>query len=528
MSALIVAENLGHQTPDGRPLFDCLSLSFGAERTGLIGRNGVGKTTLLKLLLGDIQPQSGIVRRHGHVGVLRQEVRTKPGASVADQMGVADALDRLDRIAAGHASEDDLAKADWMLEARMAEALADTGLAGLDPHQPVSALSGGEVTRLSLAALLLDVPDMLVLDEPTNNLDASARALVAKILERWRGGAIVVSHDRALLRQMDRIVELSSLGARVYGGNWDVYHARKALEKEATERDLATAERAIKQADRAAQQAREKKQKRDAQGKRNRASRSQPKVLLDKQKERSEASHGRQRIVTDRLRQDATENLTEKRQAVERLRSLRVDLPSTNLPAGKTVLTFDHVGWKTPAGRTVLSDLSFTVTGPQRVAVIGPNGAGKTTLIKLANGDLRPATGIVHRFNGGIAMLDQNVSLMHPADTIVENFRRLHPDADETACRTVLARFLFRADAAEVPVGTLSGGETLRAALACVLGGPAPPQLLILDEPTNHLDLESIAAIEAALADYDGALLVVSHDRDFLEVIGIERLIKLG
>ena len=367
---------------------------------------------------------------------------------------------------------------------------------------------------------------MLVLDEPTNNLDTGARALVARILSDWRGGAVVVSHDRALLRRMDRIVELSSLGARIYGGSWDVYKARRDHERDTAERALASAERATKQLDRSLQQAKERKQKRDASGKRARASRSQPKVLLDKQKERSESSHGRQRVVSDRLRQQAEETLAEKRQAVERLRNLRIALPPTGLPASRTVLVFDHVDWQAPGGRPVLSDLSFTITGPERLAITGPNGAGKTTLIKLAAGDLQPSAGIVRRLVTS-AMLDQKAALLRPGDTIVQNIARLHPAADENERRAVLARFLFRAEAAEVPVGQLSGGETLRAALACTLGGPAPPQLLILDEPTNHLDLESIAAIEAALVDYDGALLVVSHDRDFLDAIGIERTIAL-
>ena len=526
MSAFLLAENLGYQTPDGRSLFTDLTLSFGAERTGLIGRNGVGKTTLLKLLLGEIQPQSGHVHRQGRIGVLSQEVRPSPGATVADQMGIADGLARLDRIADGQASEDDLAQADWALETRIAEALAATGLNELDLRQPLSALSGGEVTRLSLAGLLLDAPDMLVLDEPTNNLDTGARDLVARILGDWRGGAIVVSHDRALLRRMDRIVELSSLGARIYGGNWDVYKAQRDHERETAERELASAERAAKQLERSLQQARERKQKRDASGKRGRASRSHGKSLYDGRKERSESSHGRQRVVSDRLRQQAEETLAEKRRAVERLRDLRIALPSAGLPAGKMVLGFDHVHWQTPGGKTVLSDLSFTIVGPERVAVTGPNGAGKTTLIKLAGGALTPSAGAVRRFVDS-AMLDQKAALLHPDETIVENFARLHPAAGENAGRAVLARFLFRAEAAEVPVGQLSGGETLRAALACTLGGPAAPQLLILDEPTNHLGLESIAAIEAALVDYDGALLVVSHDRDFLDAIGIERTIAL-
>ncbi|MEM7442965.1 MAG: ABC-F family ATP-binding cassette domain-containing protein [Pseudomonadota bacterium] len=527
MSALLLAENLSHQTPDGRSLFTDLSLSFGTERTGLIGRNGVGKTTLLKLLLGELQPQSGIVRRQGRLGMLRQEVLDRADATAADQLGIADGLAVLDRIAAGNASEDDLAAADWTLESRMEEALNTTGLNGLDPNQPISALSGGEVTRLSLAALLLDAPDMLVLDEPTNNLDTEARHLVAQILGRWQGGALVVSHDRALLRGMDRIVELSSLGARIYGGNWDVYKARKDHERDVAGRELINAERAAKQLDRSLQQAKERKQKRDASGKRGRASRSHGKTLYDSRKERSESSHGRQRIVTDRLRKEAAETLAEKRQAVERLRNLRIALPSAELPAGKTVLAFDQVAWSTPDGRPVLSGLSFTLTGPERVAVTGRNGAGKTTLIRLAIGDLEPDTGSIRRLEGRFAMLDQKAALLDPHETIAQNFRRLHPAVGENTCRAVLARFLFRAEAAEPPVGQLSGGETLRAALTCTLGGPTPPRLLILDEPTNHLDLESIAAIEAALIDYDGALLVVSHDRDFLEAIGIERVVEL-
>src|SRR5579859_3624628 len=225
MPSFITLAGLSYRTADGRALFSDLNLAFGAERTGLVGRNGVGKSTLLRLMLGELTPSEGSIARSGRVGVLRQNLAPPAGASVADLLGVAEALARLARVERGEGGEDDLALADWTLEERMGAALDEVGLPGLDPARPATSLSGGEATRALLAGLLIDRPDLLLLDEPTNNLDVNARRLVAEVLADWRGGAAVVSHDRGLLRTMDRIVELSGLGARVYGGGYDLYAA---------------------------------------------------------------------------------------------------------------------------------------------------------------------------------------------------------------------------------------------------------------------------------------------------------------
>jgi ATPase subunit of ABC transporter with duplicated ATPase domains len=177
--------------------------------------------------------------------------------------------------------------------------------------------------------------------------------------------------------------------------------------------------------------------------------------------------------------------------------------------------------------RPIIRDLSFVITGPERIAVTGPNGSGKTTFLALVTGALRPWTGTV-RVMTDFALLDQRVSLLDPSLSIRDNFQRINRRADENTCRAALARFMFRADAALQIVSCLSGGQLLRAGLACVLGGAAPPALLILDEPTNHLDIDSIEAVEAGLRAYDGALLVVSHDEAFLEAIGISRRLELS
>jgi ATPase subunit of ABC transporter with duplicated ATPase domains len=526
MPTFVTLDRLSAATPDGKPLFENLTLAFGAERTGLVGRNGVGKSTLVRLILGELQPSGGAVTVRGRLGVLRQALVPPTGASVADLMGVAGPLARLRRIEAGQGREDDLAEADWTLEARLSAALADVGLAGLELARPAASLSGGEVTRASLAGLLAADPDLMILDEPTNNLDADARELVAEVLGRWAGGAIVVSHDRTLLRRMDRIVELSSLGAEVYGGAYDLYAARKAEAEAAAARGLADAQKAAVRVAREVQVAAERKARRDAAGKRARARGDAPKILLDARAERAEASGRRGQRLAERLKTDAAEAVAAADARVERVRRLAFELPPSGLAAGKTALALEDVGFGWPGGRPLLRGLSLRVTGPERVAVSGPNGAGKTTLIRLAAGELQPTAGRIVR-GAAAAFLDQQTARLGDDASLVAAFRRLNPAASENAARAALARFLFRNAAADKPVAALSGGERLRAALACVLMGERPPQLLILDEPSNHLDLESIEAVEAALRGYDGALLVVSHDRAFLEAIGIEREVRL-
>jgi ATPase subunit of ABC transporter with duplicated ATPase domains len=525
MPASITLSNLTWSTPDGRPLFSNLDLSFGADRTGLVGRNGVGKTTLLKLVAGTVTPQSGKISVTGTLGVLRQIVQVKPDETVADLFGANEGLALLRRAEGGEAGVDELAVADWTLETRMAAALGRLGLEAR-PETPLAALSGGQRTRAGLAALLFAEPDLILLDEPTNDLDRAGRAAVIDLVADWRAGAIVVSHDRELLDTLDAIVELTSLGATRYGGNFSHYRERKAVELAAARHDLADAERRVAQVAQGTQAMAERKARKDGAGQRKRAKGDIPRVHLNTLKDRSEnTSRGNARLA-ERRHIQALADAAAARERIEILKPLSVALAPTGLPNNKTVLRIDRASAGHDPARPVIRDMSLAITGPERIAVTGPNGSGKTTLLALASGQLQPLTGRV-RVVVDFAMLDQRVGLLDPSRSIRDNFRRLDPAADENACRAALARFMFRADAALQVVSSLSGGQLLRAALACVLGGPKPPALLMLDEPTNHLDIESIEAVEAGLRAYDGALLVVSHDEAFLQAIGISRRLEL-
>lgn len=526
MPAPIVLSRVALSTPDGRTLLSNINLSFAPERTGLVGRNGVGKTTLLTLITGDLAPSSGTIAISGTLGVVHQRVLIKPTETIADLFGVAKALEVLRQAAAGEATADDLADADWTIEDRIAAALTQVYLDDACPDTRLAELSGGQMTRARLAAAVYGQPDFLLLDEPTNNLDRVGRKAIIELLSHWRAGAIVVSHDRELLEHMDAIVELTSLGTTRYGGNWSAYRARKAIELEAARHDLAHAEKSVMEARRKARTAAERKDRRDAAGARKGARGDLPRILVGNRQSEAQASRGVSARAAERQQDKALEGAAAARARIEVLQELSVVLPPTRLAASHVVLKIDGITGGYDIARPIIRDLSFSMVGPERVAVVGPNGSGKTTLMRLISGQMTPFSGNVS-IPTGFALLDQSVSILNPEASILANFMRINPDSNENACRAAIARFMFRADAALTTVSELSGGQVLRTGLACVLGGATPPQLLILDEPTNHLDIESIEAVETGLRAFDGALLVVSHDDRFLEGISITRRLEL-
>jgi ATPase subunit of ABC transporter with duplicated ATPase domains len=247
---------------------------------------------------------------------------------------------------------------------------------------------------------------------------------------------------------------------------------------------------------------------------------------MGRQRERAENSKARGERLAGAEVEAAGGALAAARERVEVVDPLDMALPRCGLPAGKLLLALDDLWWRVD-GRAVLRGVSLEVRGPERVAIRGANGAGKTSLLRLAAGDMAPDAGSVRRPAGRSLVLDQHVTLLEPEETLVANMRRLHPEMGDNEARAALARFGFRNHGGERLAGTLSGGERLRAGLACVLSARPVPQLLVLDEPTNHLDADAVAGLERALRGYDGAVLVVSHDRRFLQAIGVTREIDL-
>ena len=525
MPAFLTLDSLSAATADGKILFSGLTFSLGREVVGLVGRNGSGKSTTLSILGGERRPHAGTVTRGGRVALLRQVALTD--GSVAEGLGVADALACLRRLEQGRGSAGDMEQADWTLEARLGEALAMIGLGGLSLDRPLRGLSGGERIRLGLARMLLDEPDVLLMDEPTNNLDAEGREAVARLLDSWQGGAIVASHDRALLDRMNRIVALSPVGCLVHGGGWSSFEAAREALRDRAQADL---DRAGQEARRTAldiQRQAEKQARRDKAGRAKKAKGDEPRILLGLRKGQAEQTAARHRHQGARAIDEAGDRLEEARRGVEIVTPLHIDLPPSGLVAGRQVLRVEAVTCER-GGRHLFGPLSFALAGPERVVLSGANGSGKTTLLHILTGQEAPSGGEVIRAGPAFAMLDQHVDLLDPALDLVAAMQARHPGLTTGQAHEVLARFAFRNRDALRPAVSLSGGERLRAGLALVTGGPVPPQLLILDEPTNHLDMEAVAMLEQALRGWDGALLVVSHDRRFLDAVGFDREIRLS
>jgi ATPase subunit of ABC transporter with duplicated ATPase domains len=530
MAAAIVCSDLTFAWPDGTPVFSGLTLALGPGRTGLIGVNGSGKSTLLRLVAGELRPGSGLVRVHGQVGYLPQTITLGTSRTVSDLLGVTAVRRALHAIEAGAADPAAFAAVgdDWDVEERARGWLGRLGLdLGLDDR--VERLSGGETVLVALAALLLRRPEVILLDEPTNNLDADARAKLREAVSAWSGVMVIVSHDRELLALVDQIAEVSGGQVRLYGGNLAAYEAQVAAEQAAAEQAVTTAAARVRAERRDLIEAQVKQARRDRQGRALAASGSIPPIVAHARKRHAQQTAGRSReLHAERLRA-ARDRLEEARQAVRDDAEIRVELPGTAVPAGRTVLTMTGLAgtrWH-PAGACAPGGLAeLVIRGPERVALTGPNGAGKTTLLRAAAGQAAPP-GITVRRAAVAGYLPQRLDILDDSLTVLENVRRAAPAASVNEVRAGLARFLFRGDRADRPAGTLSGGERFRAVLATLLLARPAPQLLLLDEPTNNLDMASVRQLSQALEGYRGALLVAGHDLPFLRSAGITRWLRL-
>ncbi len=527
----VAVDQLGFALPDGRRLFDDVTLAFADERTGIVGANGTGKSTLARIIAGELAPTTGRVTRHGRVGYLRQDAVPAREMTVAALLGIAAPLAALDRLLAGRGDAGDVecVGTPWDLRERASAMLARVGLGGRTLERALGRVSGGEGTRLALAALLLESPDLLVLDEPTNHLDAAARGALARVIEAWPPGLLVISHDRSMLGQMERIVELSSLGVRLYGGGFEEYRTQREVELAAAARDLGAAELTLKRTAREVQATRERKARQDARGRRSRDDGSQPKLVLNAKRDQSEVTSARLAAEGTRMLDDQRARLAAAKQRVEERATLSFALPPTGLRRNKRVLQASDLsfGYADDAA-SLVTGVDLTLVDQDRLALVGDNGSGKSTLLQLMAGVRQPTAGrlVLGIPVDRIACLDQQVAWPLPDASPLENFLTYNPEATAGFARQALAAFLFRGDGALHPVASLSGGEALRGAMAARLHAPQPPLLLLLDEPTNHLDLDGVEAVERALREYDGTLVVVSHDATFLTAIGVTRLLR--
>ncbi|WP_409185703.1 ribosomal protection-like ABC-F family protein [Amycolatopsis sp. VS8301801F10] len=522
----IVLSGISFSWPDDTLVFDQLSATFPAGRTGLVAPNGAGKSTLLKLIAGQLAPASGSVSVDGVLGYLPQDLPLTAERTVAEVLGIDAILKAITAVEGGDAAEEHFTTigADWDIEDRTRAQLDRLGLGDLALDRLLGTLSGGQVVSLGLAAQLLRGPDVLLLDEPTNNLDHTARQQLYSVLSDWSGCLLVVSHDRALLDRMDRIAELGADEIRFYGGNFTEYEQAVQAEREVAEKNIRNAEQEVKREKREMQQARERAAKRASNAQRNLSSAGLPKIFAGTMKRNAQESAAKADGTHAARVSAAKAKLDQAERSLREEQKISLELPKTAVPAGRTLFSGKHLRVRELfAG----DGAELSIRGPERIALTGPNGVGKSTLLRLMHGTLAPDAGEISRADGRIAYLSQRLDLLDSERTVAENLADAAPEMLPADRMNLLARFLFRGARAHLPVGVLSGGERLRATLACVLFAEPAPQLLLLDEPTNNLDLVSAGQLESALNAYQGAFVVVSHDERFLAEIGVDRWLRL-
>lgn len=522
--ASITCTSLSYAWPDGTTVLDGFQAAFGPGRSGLIGVNGSGKSTLLKLIAGELRPTEGTVRVAGEIGYLPQNITLDTALRVEDVLGITGTRAALHAIESGDAREEHFATVgdEWDVEERATATLAGLGLGHVGLDRTTGELSGGESVLLRLAALLLRRPGVLLLDEPTNNLDLYARRRLYAAVEAWSGVMVVVSHDRELLERVDQIADLRAGGITWYGGNFSAYEEALATEQEAAERMVRVAESDLRKQKRELADAQVKLARRKRYGQKMWDSKREPKIVMGARKRQAQVSAGKHRIMHEEKLAEAKERLGQAAEAVRDDDEIRVDLPHTAVPPGRSVLTLSELRLR--YGARV--DGEFELRGPERIALVGRNGAGKTTLLRTVAGELDALSGVATA-HVPLRFLPQRLDVLDDGLTVAENVARFAPEATDNEIRARLARFLFKGARAGRRAATLSGGERFRATLAALMLAEPAPQLLMLDEPTNNLDMASVKQLTTALESYEGALVVASHDLHFLESVGVTRWLRL-
>jgi ATPase subunit of ABC transporter with duplicated ATPase domains len=519
-AALVSLNQLGFQFANGVTLFEALNLNFDGQPTAIVGRNGVGKSVLARLIAGQLQPDFGSVARSASAHYVAQNFVTTPGQTVADATGTATVIRALQRLKRGRATAEDydLIGERWDLAERLRQMLDEAGLTDITATDLTANLSGGQQARIALIGALLSQAQLLVLDEPTNHLDTAGRQWLMSSLDRWRGGLIVASHDRQLLEQMQRIVEITPLGATVFSGRFSEFTEQRRVHQQAAQAQLDQA-RTERQRERTRLQREHDTIQRHAAGSRRNAQTANVSGFeRAAMKAAARDIMGHVKVGHQARKSDLDERVREAYENVLPDDGVLINLPGSAVPNNRRVCTLIDacLPWLPADAPTTRLDL--TIQGPLRIAVSGHNGCGKSTLLKLLAGEWTPVSGecITHV---PFAFLDQQLKLLDDRTSIVDQLQAQQTPLSEGTLRSYLAQLQLDAQRATRPCASLSGGERLKAALALALWRQTPAQLLLLDEPTNHLDLACVEAFEKALQTFPGAIVAVSHDQAFLRAL---------
>ena len=528
---MLTLQNISYTHPNKDLLLCDINLTVNNyEKTALIGNNGVGKSTLLKIIAKELQPLNGQISVETEPYYVPQIFGQFNQLTIAQALRIEGKLNALKEILKGNTSEENfnLLNDDWTIEDRCSEALNYWKLNELDLSQKMETLSGGQKIKVFLAGIFIHQPEFILLDEPSNHLDIASRQLLYDFVQNTKSTLIIVSHDRKLLNLLNSICELSKHGIKVYGGNYDFYKEQKQIENNALSQDIQSKEKALRKAKEKERETLERQQKLDSRGKGKQEKSGVARIMMNTLRNNAENSTSKLKSVHTEKISGLSQDLQELRSSLPNIDKMKFGFDNSALHKGKILFTANDINFGYNNKPLWKNNITFQIASGERIVLKGKNGSGKTTLINLILGDLEPQTGIIYRAENKSVYIDQDYSLLDNTLNVYGQAQQFNTSAlQEHEVKIRLTRFLFTKNDWDKPCIALSGGERMRLLLCCLTINSKSPDIIILDEPTNNLDIQNVEILTTAINEYQGTLIVVSHDETFLEQVNIERMIEL-
>lgn len=527
----IVTNSLAYVHADGEILFNDITISVPTgEKASLVGSNGAGKSTLLQIIAGNIRQTKGEVILPETPYLVPQDLGRFDNLSVMEVLRIDEKISALHAILKGDASEDNLEKLndDWDIEERTEAALNHWQLGHLNLYAKMHSLSGGEKTKVFLAGISIHNPRVILLDEPTNHLDAAGKAILFDLIGKTKSTLLIVSHDRELLNLVEETIELSLDSVEVYGGNYDFYNQQKKLKTGALQSQLADKKKTLREVKQKSREITEQRRKQESRGKEQKKKAGLPRILLGSLQNTAERSTAKMNSQQSQKADDLLSQISSMKTRIEQELPLTVDIRASDLHHGKLLVDADKINLSYGKSCLWAEPLSFQIFSGDRILITGNNGAGKTSLIKAITKVMPVAEGRITIADLTYVYIDQEYSVIRNDLTVFEQARQFNNQGLEGhAIKMLLHHHQLPREYWDRPCGTLSGGEKVKLLLCCLKISNNAPDLLILDEPTNNLDVYSQDILTYAVKGFKGTILVISHDRYFINGIDINKTISL-
>lgn len=527
---MVTLQNITYQHADKQLLFAGVNfIANKGEKIALIGKNGSGKSTLLKLIASQIEPLSGAINLGATAYYVPQIFGQFDNLAIGEALSVSQKNDALREILNGNVTESniEILNDDWDIEERCKLAMQFWELGDLNLDQKMESLSGGQQTKVFLAGLLIHKPDLVLLDEPSNHLDRAGRDKLSEWLKTTTATVLVVTHDRELLNLVQKIADLHDKGITNYKGNYSDYLIHKEAEGKALSHDIHDKERALRKAKMKERQTKERQQKLDSRGKGKKEKSGVARIMMNTLRNNAENSSAKIKNVHEEKMQNISQELRQLRSEIPDIDKMKLGIRNSSLHRGKVLFKGQNLNYSYENLKVWKKNLNLEIRSGERIGLEGKNGSGKTTFLRMLTGEFQPSSGDFYRADQIIVYVDQHYSYLDGHLTIYEQAQKSNTlGLEEHEVRMRLNRFLFAPNDTDKLCQKLSGGERMRLVLCCMSMSEVP-DVIILDEPTNNLDLQNIAILAAAIKEYQGTLIVVSHDLLFLDDIGVGRTIVL-